>query len=73
MSLLCYRLQYLPDGSIQHPVASSEALDLLHWAIHTVLYRCTAAAIEMASKVGQFFVVVSFAVALVAAGAIWSK
>jgi hypothetical protein len=39
----------------------------------TVLYRRTAAAIEMASKVGQFVVVVSFAVALVAAGAILSK
>jgi hypothetical protein len=39
----------------QHPVASSEALDLLHWAMHAVLYRRTAAAIKMASKVGPFF------------------
>ncbi len=37
-----------------HPVASSEALDLLHWAICAVLYRCTAAAIETASFVGIF-------------------
>ncbi len=35
-------------------VASSEALDLLHWAICAVLYRRTAAAIKMASKVGVF-------------------
>jgi hypothetical protein len=39
----------------QHPVASSEALDLLHWASHAVLYRRTAAAIKMTSKVGPFF------------------
>ncbi len=31
------------------PVASSEALDLLHWAMHTVTYRCIAMAIKMAS------------------------
>ncbi len=35
-------------------MASSEALDLLHWEICTVFYWCTAAAIEMASKVGVF-------------------
>ncbi len=39
----------------QHPVASIKALDLLHQAMHAVLYRCTAAAIKMASKVGSFF------------------
>ncbi len=39
----------------QHPVASTKALDLLHWAIHAVLYRHTAVAIKMASKVGPFF------------------
>ena len=36
----------------RHPVASSEALDFLHWAMHAVLYRRIAMAIEMASKVG---------------------
>jgi hypothetical protein len=41
--------------------------------MHAVLYWRTAAAIEMASKVGQFFVVDSFDVALAAAGAIQSK
>ncbi len=39
----------------QRPVASIKALDLLHWALCVVLYRRTAAAIEMASKVGPFF------------------
>ncbi len=57
----------------QCPVASTKALDLLHWAMGVVLYRRTTAAIEMATKVGPFFVVVLFAVALVAAGAIQSK
>ncbi len=37
-----------------HPVASSEALDLLYRAMRTVLYRRTAAAIDMASFLGQF-------------------
>jgi hypothetical protein len=36
------------------PVASSEALDLLHWAMHTVMHRHIAMAIETASKVGVF-------------------
>jgi hypothetical protein len=30
------------------PVASIEALDLLHWVMRTVTYRCIAMAIEMA-------------------------
>ncbi len=38
----------------QHPVASSEALDLLHWAMHTVTYRHIAMAIELASFAGVF-------------------
>jgi hypothetical protein len=37
-----------------HPVASTKALDLLHWGMHAVLYRRTAAAIKRASKVGVF-------------------
>jgi hypothetical protein len=37
-----------------HPVASSEALDLLYWAMRTVLYRGTAAAIKTASFLGVF-------------------
>jgi hypothetical protein len=41
-------------AKLRHPEASSEALDLLHWAVHAVLYRGTIMAIEMASKVGPF-------------------
>jgi hypothetical protein len=37
------------------PVASTKALDPLHWTMHAVLYQRTAAAIKMASKVGAFF------------------
>jgi hypothetical protein len=36
-------------------VASSEALDLLHWAMHAVTYRRITMAIKTASKVGVFF------------------
>ncbi len=36
----------------QGPVASSEALDLLHWAMCAVTYRCIAMAIKTASFVG---------------------
>ncbi len=39
----------------RHPVASSEALDLLNWAMCTVSYWRTATAIKMASKFGAFF------------------
>ncbi len=38
----------------QRPVASSEALDLLHQAMRTVTYRRIAMAIEMASFAGVF-------------------
>jgi hypothetical protein len=37
-----------------HPVASSEALNLLHQAMHVVSYRRIAMAIETASFVGVF-------------------
>jgi hypothetical protein len=36
------------------PVASSEALDLLHWAMCAVTYRCITMAIKMASFAGVF-------------------
>ncbi len=36
------------------PVASSKALDLLHWVMHAVLYRRTTAAINMAAFLGVF-------------------
>ncbi len=54
-------------------VASNKALNLLHWAMCAVLYLRTATAIKMASLFGTFFVVVLFAVALAATGAIRSK
>ncbi len=38
-----------------NPVASSEALNHLYWAMHVVSYRCITMAIEMASKVGVLF------------------
>ncbi len=38
----------------RHPVASTKALNLLHWAMHAVLYRRTAAAIKMASILSVF-------------------
>jgi hypothetical protein len=38
----------------QRPVASSEALDLLHWEMHVVTYRRIAMAIKMASFAGVF-------------------
>jgi hypothetical protein len=38
----------------QHPLASSKALDLLHWAMRTVLYWRTAAAMNMATFLGVF-------------------
>jgi hypothetical protein len=38
----------------QHPVASSDALDLLYQAMHVVTYRCIAMAIETVSFVGVF-------------------
>jgi hypothetical protein len=37
-----------------HPVASSEALDLLYWAMHGLLYQRTAATMKMASFLGVF-------------------
>ncbi len=38
----------------RRPVASSEALDLLHWVMHAVTYRRIAMAIKMASFAGVF-------------------
>ncbi len=66
----------LPDIIIaqwRHPVASSEALDLLHRAMHTVTYRRIAMAIKTASFLGVLLIVVCLPVALAAAGAIRSE
>ena len=57
----------------QRLVAFRKAMNLLHQAMHVVSYRCTATALETTSKVGTFYIVVLFAVALVDAEAIRSK
>jgi hypothetical protein len=43
------------------PVASSEALDLLHWVMHAVTYRRIAMAIKMANFLGVFVDCCTFA------------
>jgi len=42
----------------RHPVASSEALDVLHWAMCPTAYRRISMAIKFASNLPAFFVVV---------------
>ena len=54
-------------------VAFVKALDLLHQAIWAVYYRPIMMAIEMTIKVGTYYIVVLFAVALAAAEAIRSE
>ena len=39
-----------------HPVASSEALDVLHRAMHPASYRCIAMATEIVADLPAFFV-----------------
>jgi len=41
----------------RHPVASSEALDVLYPAMRPASYRCFAMAIEITSDLPAFFVV----------------
>jgi hypothetical protein len=61
----CSHVQFILSDKIlarwQRPVASSKALDLLHWAMHRVLYQRTAAAINMATFLGVFFYCCLFA------------
>jgi hypothetical protein len=54
---MCDRLQLSAAilARWRRSVASIKALDLFHWVMHAVLYRCTAVAIKMASKVVPFF------------------
>jgi hypothetical protein len=44
----------------RRPVASSEALDPLHWAMYTALHRRIIAAIEMSCNGGVLFCIVNF-------------
>ena len=39
----------------QHPVAPSEALDVLYWAMRPALYRRIRMSIEIASDLPSFF------------------
>jgi len=43
----------------RHPVASSEALDVLHWEMRPASYHCIAMAIEIAIDSPAFFVTVN--------------
>jgi hypothetical protein len=47
-------LWYIILARWRRPVASSEALNLFHWAMHAVMYRRIAMAIKMASFLGVF-------------------
>ena len=40
----------------QHPVASSEALDVIHWAMHPAWHRCIRMVIEIDVDLPAFFV-----------------
>ncbi len=71
MSDWCYRSECSPDGG--NLVAFMKALDLLHRVMRSVSYRRIAMAIETASKVGIFCIVVLLIVALAAAGVIRSE
>jgi hypothetical protein len=55
--------QTLTQWQWQYPVASSEALDVLHWAMGPALYRRIHMVIETASNLPAFFIVVDFLVA----------
>jgi hypothetical protein len=46
----------------RHLVASHEATDALHWAMHPISHRCIRMAIEIASVSHVFFVIVDFIV-----------
>jgi hypothetical protein len=51
---------YLPNG--EYPVASTKALNLLHWEMHSALRRRIRRAIETASKGGAFVFIIYFGI-----------
>ena len=53
------RRRHSPDGSIQW-LASSEALDVLHWAMRPVLHRRIRMVIKIASNLPAFIVVADY-------------
>jgi hypothetical protein len=52
--------QALPQW--QHPVSSSEALDVVHWVMCSVSYRRIRMVIKIASKVCILFCIIDFIV-----------
>jgi hypothetical protein len=52
--------RYSPNG--EYPVASTKALNLLHWAMHSALPRRICRAIKMASKGGAFVFILYFGI-----------
>ena len=44
----------------QHPVASSEALDVLHWVMRPASHRRICMVIEVASNLPAFFVIADY-------------
>jgi hypothetical protein len=44
----------------QHPVASSEAVDVLHWAMLPALHRHINLVIKVASNLSAFFVIADY-------------
>jgi hypothetical protein len=51
--------RHLTDGGIQWLRASSEALDVLHQVMCPTLYCCIAMAIEIASNLPVYFILVN--------------
>jgi hypothetical protein len=49
--------RHSPNGGIQWPVASSEAWDVLHWAMRPASHRRIRMEIEITSDLPTFFVV----------------
>ncbi len=47
----------------RHPVASSEARDVIHWAMRPALYRRIRMVIEITSTFPAFFVIIDSVVA----------
>jgi len=67
VSVLCALFKFVKHGGrwgntaqalaqLRHPVASSEALDVLHRAMRPASYRCIAMAIEIVIDLPAFFV-----------------
>jgi hypothetical protein len=70
VSVLCVSFEFIDHGGRwgkmaqeidrwRHQVASSEALDVLYWAMRPTLYRCITMAIKIARDSPEFFVAVN--------------